>query len=126
MKFIMSQLRILVTALALGTLVSNANAGPGLQYWKTIGSESQFKQLKPGEPVVYVCNQCKTVSEVTIESSEHAMNLCKEGAAIMCPSCKMKVKTVRKTMRNDPATHTEVVYVNEKGEECGFYAKATK
>ncbi len=126
MKAITLQHCILVTALALGALASNANAGPGLQYWKSLGSESQFKQLKPGEPVVYVCNQCKTVSEVKIESPEHAMNLCKEGATVMCPSCKMKVKTVRKTMRNDPATHTEVVCVNEKGEECGFYAKATK
>lgn len=126
MKTISFQLRVLVTALALGALASIANAGPGVQYWKSLGSESQFKQLKPGEPIVYVCNQCKTVSEVKIESQEHAMSLCKEGATVVCPFCKTKIKVIRKTKRNDPATHTEVVYVNEKGEECGFYAKATK
>jgi DNA-directed RNA polymerase subunit RPC12/RpoP len=126
MKTISLQLRVLVTVMTFGVLASIVNAGPGVQYWKSLGTESQFKQLKTREPIVYVCNQCKTVSEVKIESQEHAMELCKEGTTIKCPSCKTKVRIVRKTKRNDPATHTEVIYVNEKGEECGFFARITK
>lgn len=126
MKTISLQLRVLVTVMTFGVLASIVNAGPGVQYWKSLGTESQFKQLKTREPIVYVCNQCKTVSEVKIESQEHAMELCKGGTTIKCPSCKTKVRIVRKTKRNDPATHTEVIYVNEKGEECGFFARITK
>lgn len=124
MKTISSKLRVLITTVALGMLASIANAGPGLQYWKSLGNESQFKQLKPGDSVVYVCNECQTLSEVKITSQEHAMGLCKQGATVTCPSCKTKTKVVIKRQRNDPATHTEVVYVNEKGEECAFFAKA--
>jgi DNA-directed RNA polymerase subunit RPC12/RpoP len=117
-------IRILIAAAALGAFTATAHAGPGLQYWKSLGTEAQFKALKPGEPVVYVCNKCKSLSEVEIKSQEHAMELCKVGSNVVCPSCRMTVKIVSKTRRNDPATHAEVVYVNEDGEECGFFAKS--
>lgn len=123
MKTISNKLRVLITTVTLGLLASIANAGPGIQYWKSLGNETEFKQLKPGDNIVYVCNICKTVSEVPVASQDQAMNLCKVGSMVTCPSCKMKVKVVPKRQRNDPATHTEVVYVNEKGDECGFYAK---
>ncbi len=111
--------------MTLGLFATIANAEPDAQYRNSLGTESQFKQLKAREPIVYVCNQCKTVSEVKIETQEHAMELCKEGSMIKCPSCKAKVKIVRKTKRKDPATHTKVIYVNEKGEECGFFTRIT-
>ena len=53
------------------------------------------------------------------------MELCREGAKVACPSCKMETKIVMKRQRNDPPTHSEVTYVNEKGEECMFIAKAS-
>ena len=98
-------------------------AGPGPQQWQTLRGQQQFKQLKTGDKVAYVCNECKSVSELAVKSSEHAMELCKEGATVMCPSCTKKAKIVMKRQRNDPPTHSEVVYVNEKGEECAFVAK---
>lgn len=126
MKAISSHLAILLTTIAFGALASTANAGPGLQHWKSLGSEPQFEQLKPGEPVVYICNQCKTVSEIPITTKEQAMGYCKEGSTVTCPSCKKTSKVVIKRERNAPANHTEVTYVNEKGEECAFFAKAAK
>ncbi len=124
MKTTSSRIRIILTTVILGLFASTVHAGPGIQYWKSLGNDTQFKQLKTGDTIVYVCNICKTVSEVPVKSQEQAMNLCKVGSMVTCPSCKMKVKVVPKRQRNDPATHTEVIYVNEKGEECGFYAKS--
>lgn len=115
----------LIIAAALGVCLSTAQAGPGLQYWKSLGTEAQFKELKTSEQVVYVCTECKSLSEVNIKSQEHAMELCKVGSNVICPSCKMKIKIVKKIQRNDPPTRTEVVYVNKDGVECGFFAKST-
>lgn len=109
----------------IGLLASFAYAGPGPQYWQTLHNQQQFKELKTGDKIAYVCNQCKTVSEVTVENPEKAMELCKEGAKVLCPSCKMETKVVMKRQRNDPPTRTEVTYVNEKGEECMFIARVS-
>lgn len=123
MKSKFNILRLLLATVTLGALASLAYAGPGSAYWETLRQEAQFRKLKADDKVVYVCNECKTVSEMTIESPAQAMELCKEHATVSCPSCKMKTKVVRKEKRNDAPTHTEVVYTNEKGEECGFFAK---
>lgn len=66
-----------------------------------------------GEKIAYVCNVCKTISEIPIPSHEHAMELCKEDATVTCPSCKKTYKIVEKEKRDDPAPHTVVIYVNE-------------
>lgn len=117
--------RLLACAgLTLGA-ASLSFAGPGPQFWQqqTLRSQQQFKELKTGDKIAYVCNQCKTVSETTLASPDQAMELCKEGATVACPMCKKIVKVVTKQSRNDPPTRTEVAYVNEKGEECMFIAK---
>jgi DNA-directed RNA polymerase subunit RPC12/RpoP len=121
MKF--NLLRSLFATALLGLLASSAFAGPGPQFWQNLHDQQQFKTLKTGDKIAYVCNQCKTVSVVTVDSPEKAMELCKEGASVACPSCKMETKVVLKRQRNDPPNHTEVSYVNEKGEECMFIAK---
>lgn len=121
MKFI--TLRLLLATATFGVLASLASADLGPQKFQTLRSSEQFKQLKAGDKVAYVCNECKTVSEVAIKSPEHAMEICKEGTSVMCPSCNMKTKVTMKRQRNDPPTQTSVVYVNEKGEECLFVAK---
>ena len=115
--------RIIVLAALITGTASVAFAGPGSTYWETLRKESQFKDLKAGDKIVYVCNQCKTITEKTIESTAEAMDLCKDGAVMSCPSCKTQVKVVRKAGRNDAPTHTDVAYLNEKGEECMFIAK---
>lgn len=124
MKIKFTIVRNLIAAAVLGVFATTAHAGPGLQYWKSLGTEAQFKELKPSQPVVYVCTECKSLSEVNIKSHEHAMELCKVGSHVICPSCKMKIKIVKKVQRNDPPTRTEVVYVNKDGVECGFFAKS--
>lgn len=119
-------LRIILATLALSALASVAQAGPGPQHWENQRHAAQFRQLKPGAKLNYVCIRCKTVSEVAIISKEHAVEMCKEGAQVMCPSCHMKAKVALKstTAGETAAAEPEVVYVNEKGEECGFFVKA--
>ncbi len=110
--------------LAIG-LASTLHAGPGPQYWESLRRPEQFEQLKTGDKIVYVCKECKTASEITVGSHDQAMELCKEGADIACPSCKMQTKVTLKRTRNDPPSRSEIVMVNEKGKECAFFAKPT-
>lgn len=123
MKSISTTIRLIFATAALGAFASFAYAGPGPQFWETQRNEAQFKQLKAGDKVAYVCNECKTVSEISIDSPAHAMGFCKEGATVTCPSCKKTTKVVRKEKRNDLPSFSQVIYVNEKGEECAFIAK---
>jgi hypothetical protein len=98
-------------------------AGPGPEYWQRMKSAEEYAKLKAGDRVLYVCNQCQTVTEKTIASPAEAMEHCKEGATLTCPSCKKQVKVTYKRGRNDPPTGSEVYYANDKGEECFFVAK---
>lgn len=123
MKTKFNTVRLLLATALLGAFASFAYAGPGPQYWETLRNEAQFKKLKSGDKVAYVCNECKSVSEIAIESPTATMALCKEHATVTCPVCRKKAKVVMKRQRNDPATETVLVYTNEKGEECAFIAK---
>ena len=119
-------IRLMLATAALGVLASFAYAGPGPQYWQTLRNEAQFKQLKAGDKIAYVCNQCKTVSEVTIDTPAQAMEHCKEGAKVTCPACKEKVRIVTKGPPKNPSIERQVTYVNDKGEECMFIAKVAE
>jgi DNA-directed RNA polymerase subunit RPC12/RpoP len=112
----------LIAGLLAGAAIP-AIAGPGPQYWQTLNKKSQFEALKPGDKIAYVCNQCQAVVEKTITDQKEAMDHCKEGATIMCPSCKAKVRVVVKGPPKNPMPVREVTYVNEKGEVCFFVAK---
>ncbi len=126
MKTITTTLRLLIATAAIGMFTSVAFAGPGPQHWKALTSESQFKELAAGSSVMYSCNTCKSISEMPIKSADHAMELCKEGGHVSCPSCKQVTKIVVKTSRNQPPTHKEISYENDKGEPCAFIAVAAK
>lgn len=119
----MQSIRLILAAAALGVLASFAYAGPHPQYWQTLRKPEEFKQLKAGDKIAYVCNQCQTVSDVTVDSPAQAMEHCKEGAEVTCPMCKKKVKVVTKGPPKNPSIERQVTYVNEKGEECMFIAK---
>src|SRR5665647_1691866 len=97
MKLKFAPVRLMLATAALGLLASFAYAGPSPQYFETLRHQSQFNQLKPGDKLVFVCNECKTVSEIPIVSTEQAMALCKEGTIVTCPSCKMKTKVTMKS-----------------------------
>ncbi len=113
----------LIVALTLGA-AATAWAGPGPEYWQTLRQAEQFAQLKSGDKIAYACNECKTVTVVTVQSAGQAMEHCKEGATIVCPSCKTKVRVVLKGGgTKNPSVQREVIYTNQKGEECLFVAK---
>jgi hypothetical protein len=113
---------LLLAGLAFGA-ASIALAGPGPDYWQRIKHAEQFAKLKAGDKVLYVCNQCQTVTEKTIASPAEAMELCKEGATVTCLACNKQVKVTLKDPSKTPSVAREVVYTNEKGEECFFIAK---
>lgn len=113
---------ILIAGLTAGAAVP-VIAGPGPEYWQRMKSAEEFAKLKAGDKVLYVCNQCQTVTEKTLASPTEAMAHCKEGVALTCPSCKKQVKVTYKGGRNDPPVTREIYYVNDKGEECFFIAK---
>lgn len=120
-----TQLRLLLVTIALSTFSSVAYAGPGPQHWENQRRAAQFRQLKPSDKLAYVCLQCKSVAEVPIMSKEHAMEMCKEGAMVNCPMCKMNAKVTTKTSSGTAAeADPEMMYVNDKGEESGFFVKA--
>ena len=90
---------------------------------ETLNTPEQFQQLKAGDKVLYACNQCKTVSEVTISSPAQAMEHCKEGGTVMCPACKTKVKVSYSGSPRNQMQMRKTVYTNDKGEECFFVAR---
>lgn len=120
-----TKLTVLLLA-GLLTGVTTVIAGPPTGTWQTLNKPSQFEKLKAGDNIAYVCNQCQTVTEVTVQSTAEAMEHCKEGATVTCPSCKAKVKVVVKGPPKNPALVREVTYVNEKGEPCLFIAKVVE
>lgn len=115
---------LILAGLFLGTAVS-AVAGRPTYHYETLRAAEQFRQLRPGEKVLYVCSQCQTVTEQTIESTAQAMDHCKEGATITCPSCRKAYKMVLTGHPKNPGLTQQVKYVNAKGEECLFVAKAS-
>ena len=118
MKTITKSLLLASVALSAAAFAFAQSPSTSLE---TLNTPEQFQQLKAGDKVVYACNQCKTVSEVTIESPAQAMAHCKEGATVMCPACKTKVKV---TYFGSPRNQIrKIVYTNDKGEECLFVAK---
>jgi DNA-directed RNA polymerase subunit RPC12/RpoP len=113
---------ILIAGLIVGAAVP-VIAGPGPEYWQRMKTAEEFAKLKAGDKVLYVCNQCQTVTEKTIASPAEAMEHCKEGAMLTCPSCKEKVRVVVKGPPKNQSVTREVTYVNDKGEACFFVAK---
>lgn len=117
--------RILTIAvLVLGTAAA-ASATPRSKSFTALRDADRFASLKKGDTVLFVCNECTTVAEQAIESHDQAGMPCKEGSKVTCPMCKTEHKVV---MRGRPAARTprhEVVYVNDKGEECIFIAAST-
>ena len=99
-------------------------AGPGLQYWQTIRTPAQPEKVQARQTVALVCSRCRTVSAVTVDQAPNGKPALREGSAMSCPSCSMKSKIVLKRQRNDPNTHSEIVCVNDRGEECAFIALA--
>ena len=118
--------RLFITAALVLGATAITFAAPRSKSLTTLRDAEQFAKLKAGDEVLFVCNECKTVTGQTIESADQALMLCKVGSKVTCPMCKKEHKVV---MKGRPAAKTprhEVVYVNDKGEECFFIAKAVE
>jgi DNA-directed RNA polymerase subunit RPC12/RpoP len=115
-----------LTAFLLSGLLAGASsvfAGPPTGTWQTLNKRIQFESLKAGDKIAYVCNQCQTVTEATVQSAAAIMEHCKDGSTVTCPSCEAKVRVVTRGPRKNHALLREVTYVNEKGEPCLFIVK---
>jgi len=120
-------MRLLLAGLALGT-ASLAFGGPGPQYWEQMRrAQTQATPTKTGDKTVYVCNQCKAAAENMpgMAMPAQAMERCKVGDTVTCPACKTKVKITTFGPPKNQITRRDVVYVNDKGEECVFVAQTS-
>lgn len=107
----------ILAGLALGA-ASPSFAGAGLQQWQTLRTESEFKNLKAGDDVAIVCEACKSVTTLKLESAAQGAALAKEGATVECPACKAGAKV---SVREGHA----VQWVDPKGHETLFIVKAS-
>ncbi|OHE83709.1 MAG: hypothetical protein A3G75_01185 [Verrucomicrobia bacterium RIFCSPLOWO2_12_FULL_64_8] len=86
-------------------------------------ASEDFAGLNAGDKIALVCKQCETVSVQTVASKGEAIEFCKEGAEIICPSCHKTFKVVRHGPPGKGGTHVETRIVNDKGEVCMFVVK---
>ena len=112
-----------ITALLIGVGLAMAQPpgkGPTFRKYKSLKSVDDFKSVKKGDKLAFVCLECHTVAELQVEAEEDAMAYCKDGAQVTCPGCKKSYKTVRHGPPGKGLLHRHVKYVNEAGEECAF------
>jgi len=116
---------ILLAGLVLGTAAVTFAAPPSKRIYTSsaLRTAEEFQKLKAGDTIAMVCKQCDSVTVQTLESTDEAMKLCKEGETVVCGSCTMTTKVVRHGPRSKAGSHSEIRYENEKGEECMFVAK---
>jgi hypothetical protein len=115
---------IIFSILAVATIASAAPRGPSFTPQRTLSTVEDFQALKVGDTVAQVCKVCDSVSTVEIKSKEQAMEYCKDGAMLNCPSCKKKATVTVRGPRPENPRRT-VTYVDEHGEACMFLAKVT-
>lgn len=112
----------IVVLIVLAGVVSVVRARA--KYGEILHTRAQFKQLKPGDRIVYVCRQCDGMKEILLTNAGEAMELCREGAMFICPGCNDKMKVVSKITPGVPGSDGEVRFVNEQGRECLTVAMA--
>jgi hypothetical protein len=118
-------IRIFTFAGLLLGVASIAFAGPppGFVTYRSLTKPEQFQQLKPGDKIAYVCKECNSVSVQTIDNQEQAMELCKEGSKVTCPSCNKVYRVIKAGPISKGGQTGELKYVNDEGEECLFIVK---
>lgn len=117
----------LLAGLALSAAIS-AIAGPPSQFLETLRRELQARALQPAERVVYFCQQCQPGGLAAAESSASmpAMNRCREGARITCPSCRAHTRVAFQGPPKSPSVVRKVTYTNERGQPCVFVAQVVR
>lgn len=123
MKTLVNILLISGALIGAAFIASGEQASKTFHVTRSLRTPQDFRQLKAGDKIAYVCTQCSTVSSKTVASTDEAMALCKEGATVTCPSCNKVVKISRRGPRMADRQRPEIRYVNDQGEECGFVVK---
>jgi hypothetical protein len=113
MKFLLN------ATFAILALSSAAFALPPSKGGGEMTTQNQFSELKSGDKVTLVCNMCKTHTVVDIKDSKSAMELCKEGRTIHCPTCKKDYKVTWTNPKSGPTTTMTIV--DESGKPCMAY-----
>jgi hypothetical protein len=117
---------ILVSIIGVAAVSTAAPRGQDWKPERSLSSVEDFQSLKAGDTVAQVCTMCDTVSTIQIKSKEQAMELCKEGVSIECPTCGSKATPFITNRSKAPLPanrRSRVTYVNEHGKECMFMAK---
>jgi hypothetical protein len=116
---------LILSILGISTLASAAPRGPSFTPQRTLSTVEDFQALKAGDMVAHVCKLCDSVSTVEIQSKEQAMQYCKDGAVLNCPSCRKKATVTVRGPRPENPRRT-LAYVDEHGEACMFLAKVSE
>ena len=117
----------LLAGLTLSAAVS-ALAGPPSQFLEPLRREQPARALQPREHVVYVCRQCQpaNASPADRASAMPAMDRCREGTKVTCPSCRPHTRVVFQGLPKSPSVVREVTYTNERGDSCIFVAQVVR
>ncbi len=117
---------LLKTTFAILALSSAAFALPPGKGGTELTTKAQFDALKAGDKVTLVCKMCDYHAVIDIKDSKSAMELCKEGRTVHCPTCKkdFKVTWGNPTGKAGGPT-TTVTIVDESGKPCMAYVKAS-
>ncbi len=108
---------LLAVAAGLSVAYSRSQTGEVLR------STDEFARLKAGDRILYLCRQCDSRREVTLAGTADVAERFKAGAVIICPGCKDKMRVVI-GQPTGATTPSPVRFVNEKGHECMYVAKA--
>ncbi len=122
----MKSIRILIVSALLISSAAVGIAAPASKATYTASArrtEADFKDIKPGDRIALVCKECESITVQTVDSTKAAMELCKEGATVVCPSCQATAKVTRRGPRSKATPQSEIRYQNAKGEDCMFVVK---
>jgi len=116
---------IIAITFAILALTSAAFAEPQGKGGSELTTKTQFAELKSGDKVILTCTMCKTHAVIDIKDSKAAMELCKEGNIVHCPTCKKNFKvTWGHPAGKTGGPNTMMTIVDETGKPCMVYSKA--
>jgi len=116
---------LLTATFAVLALSSAAFALPPGKGGSELTTKEHFAEMKAGDKVMLTCKMCDTHTVIDIKDSKSAMELCKEGHAVNCATCKKEYKVSwGNPAGKTGAPSTTMTIVDENGKPCMVYTKA--